>query len=499
MANWMNKTAFEMGEALRAGEVTSEELVKESLARIDALNPTVNAFISVDEDGALETAKEVDRIRAEGGDLHPLAGVPVAVKDNIVTKGLETTCASEMLAGWVPPYDATVVTRLKEAGLPIVGKTNLDEFAMGSSTKTSAFGLTRNPWDTTKVPGGSSGGSAAAVASYMVPFALGTDTGGSVRQPAAFTGTVGVKPTYGRVSRYGAVALASSMDQVGPIARNVADAAALQDLVGGHDPFDATSLVEEVDLVGAASGAESVLDGLKIGVISELEATQDEVGEAFNDTVAALEAAGATVQEVSLPSAAQGIPAYYLVMPAEAYSNLGRFDGVRFGNRVTPEGEDPTAREMTALTRGARFGTEVKRRIILGAYVLSSEMYKKGYGAAGKVRTALAEEFSDLFETFDVLISPTTPTTAFGIDEDLEPVAMYMSDIATVPANLAGIPAISIPSGVDAAGLPTSVQFFAPVMADERLYAVAAATEQAIANQVVAPRFEVAAEDEGDA
>lgn len=499
MADWMKETALQMAEALAAGEITSQQLVEESLARVKELNPTVNAFIAVDEEGALATAQEVDRLRKAGEDLHPLAGVPVAVKDNIVTKGLETTCGSEMLVGWVPPYDATVVTRLKEARLPIIGKTNLDEFAMGSSTKTSQFGPTLNPWDAAKSPGGSSGGSAAAVASYMVPFALGTDTGGSVRQPAAFTGIVGVKPTYGRVSRYGAVALASSMDQVGPVARTVSDAAALQDLVGGHDPFDSTSFTDEADVLTAARTFDDALDGLKVGVIKELAASQDEVATELDETVAALEAAGAAVTEVSLPSAPLGIPAYYLVMPAEAYSNLGRFDGVRFGNRVMPEGEDPTAREMTALTRGERFGTEVKRRIILGAYVLSSEMFEDGYGGAGKVRAAMTKEFADLFDTFDVLIAPTTPTTAFRLDEELSPVAMYLSDIATVPANLAGIPALSMPNGVDEDGMPTSVQFFAPAMADERLYAIAAATEAAIADRVVSPPFEVNLDSEGDA
>lgn len=486
MAEWMQKTALEMAEALRAGEVTSTQLVEESLARIDAMNPTVNAFVAVDRDGALEVAAEVDRIRSEGGDLHPMAGVPVAVKDNIVTEGLETTCASNMLKGWVPPYDATVVQRLKAAKLPIVGKTNLDEFAMGSSTETSAFGATHNPWDLDRTPGGSSGGAAAAVASYMVPFALGTDTGGSIRQPAAFTGTVGVKPTYGRVSRYGAVALASSMDQVGPIARDVADAAALQAIVGGYDPLDSTSLKDDVDVEEAVAESEGVLEGLRVGVVQELggDGYQREVLDALEDALTVLKDEGAKVVEVSVPSAPLALPAYYLVMPAEAYSNLGRFDGVRFGNRVTPEG-DPTAREMTCETRGVGFGTEVKRRIVLGAHVLSSDVFEGGYGAADKVRTVLMDDFGKVFDEVDVLISPTTPVTAFKLGTQLEPVEMYLNDVATVPANMTGGPAISIPSGIDDEGLPTSIQFFAPVGADEQLYKVAAATERALADRVV--------------
>ena len=501
MTDWMKKTALEMSEGLRSGEVTSTQLVEEALARIDAMNPTVNAFVSVDRDGALEVAAEVDRIRSEGGDLHPMAGVPVAVKDNIVTEGLETTCASNMLKGWIPPYDATVVQRLKDARLPIVGKTNLDEFAMGSSTETSAFGPTRNPWDLDRTPGGSSGGSAAAVASYMVPFALGTDTGGSIRQPAAFTGTVGVKPTYGRVSRYGAVALASSMDQVGPIARDVADAAALQAIVGGYDPFDSTSLIDEIDVESAVADSEEILKGLKVGVVQELggDGYQREVLDALEDALTVLKDEGAEVIEVSVPSAPLALPAYYLVMPAEAYSNLGRFDGVRFGNRATPQGQDPTAREMTCETRGAGFGTEVKRRIVLGAHVLSSDVFEGGYGAADKVRTVLMDDFGKVFDEVDVLISPTTPVTAFQLGTQLEPVEMYLNDVATVPANMTGGPAISIPSGIDDEGLPTSIQFFAPVGADEHLYKVAAATERALVDKAVpSPYSPVQVESAGE-
>lgn len=494
MTDWMKKTALEMAEAMQAGQTTSLELVEASLERIDALNGTLNAFITVDREGALATARRVDELREEGADLHPLAGVPVAVKDNIVTSGLETTCASKILAGWLPPYDATVVARLKEAMLPIVGKTNLDEFAMGSSTETSAFGSTRNPWHVGKVPGGSSGGSAAAVASYMVPFALGTDTGGSIRQPAALTGTVGFKPTYGAVSRYGAVALASSMDQVGPIARTVADAAALQDVISGHDPNDSTSLDLDVNVSEAAGNSSDVLAGLKVGVVKELqgEGYQKEVVEALNRAVQAMEERGAEIKEVSCPSFKQSLPAYYLIMPAEAFSNLGRFDGVRFGNRFEPEGvESPTARDVMESTRGQGFGTEVKRRIILGTYVLSADHFEEGYEGAQKVRTLTIEDLDRAFEEVDVLITPTTPTTAFDLGDDLDPVEMYLNDVATVPANLAGVPAISLPSGVDSAGLPTSIQLVAPTKRDDLAYRVAAAVEDAISGSVEAPPYAV--------
>lgn len=491
---WMDKTALEMAAALQSGEVTSVELVEESLERIAQLNPTVNAFVKVDREGALRTAEEVDAIRSEGGDLHPLAGVPVAVKDNIVTRGLETTCASKILEGWIPPYDATVVAKLKDAKLPIVGKTNLDEFAMGSTTETSIHGPTRNPIDPQRTPGGSSGGSAAAVAAYMVPFALGTDTGGSIRQPAAFTGIVGVKPTYGAVSRYGAVALASSLDQVGPLARNVADAAALQEIIGGHDPFDSTSLPGSSEqILAGATNPGNVLDGLKVGVVEQTrgEGYAPGVLTAFEKTIGALEAAGAQVTDVSLPSFEGALGAYYVIMPAEAYSNLGRFDGVEYGQRFYPDGiENPTAWQMSAATRGKGFGTEVKRRIILGAHVLSAENFKTGFEAAEKVRTQTVHETAEAFEDVDVLLTPTTPTVAFALGAELDPIEMYQNDVATVPANLIGAAAIALPNGNDEDGMPVSAQIMVPAGSDALLYQVAAAVEQALSGNVNPTPFE---------
>ncbi len=491
MSDWIFKTALEMAAGLRAGEVTSLELVDASLERIKVLDPTVNAFITVDEVGARATAIDVDARRAAGEDLPLLAGVPIAIKDNIVTKGLDTTAASKILDRWKPPYDATVIQKIKEAHLPIVGKTNLDEFAMGSSTEHSAFGPTHNPWNPELIPGGSGGGSAAAVASYMVPLALGSDTGGSIRQPAAFTGTVGVKPTYGAVSRYGAIALASSLDQIGPVARDIRDAAALQELISGHDEFDSTSLksdpadLEEAITKRLSEGAK----GLRVGIPDHLlgDGYQAEVRDNFDHVVQALKDAGAEVVPVETPSFEYALPAYYLIMPAEASSNLARFDGMRFGLRVVPDVPNPTASDVMSATREAGFGDEVKRRILLGTHVLSAGHYDEYYGAAQKVRTLIKQDYDAVFKQVDVMLSPTTPTVAFPIGSRIDdPISMYLNDVATIPANLAGVPALSMPDGVDAAGLPTGLQIVAPAHGDAAMYAVAALIESLIKDRVKA-------------
>lgn len=493
MTDWMKCTALEMGQALREGRVTSTELVEQSLARIDALNPTLNAFLAVDREGALATAKEVDDLRAAGEELHPLAGVPVAVKDNIVTAGLETTAASRILEGWVPPYDATVVARIRAAKLPIVGKTNLDEFAMGSATEFSAFGPTKNPWDISRVPGGSGGGSAAAVAAYMVPFALGSDTGGSIRQPAMFTGTVGVKPTYGRISRYGAIALASSLDQVGPAARNVADAAALQDIIAGWDPKDSTSLNEDAESVEEAAQADtSVLKGLRVAVIDEImgEKYDEDVRANFDRSLRLLEDAGAEIVRFSFPSLKYAFATYYLVLPAEASSNLARFDGIRYGTRWIPDKPDATVNDVMAYTRDQGFGPEVKRRIIMGTRVLAVTNYDAFYGAALRMRTLIMDDLRQLFETADVYVSPTALSTAFPFKREVKsPLEAYFNDVATLPANLAGLPALSIPNGIGEDGMPTGIQIVADQRDDTLLYKVAAAMEKLEAPEVAACRY----------
>ncbi|MCF2710816.1 Asp-tRNA(Asn)/Glu-tRNA(Gln) amidotransferase subunit GatA [Schaalia hyovaginalis] len=487
----VKKSALELAELLAAGRITSVELTTACLDRIEALNPKLNAFLFVDREGALATAAEVDAKRAAGEDLHPLAGVPIALKDNMVTRGIPTTCASKILEGWLPPYDATVVKKIQEAGLPIVGKTNMDEFAMGSSTEHSAYGPTLNPWDTTRIPGGSGGGSAAAVAAYMVPLALGSDTGGSIRQPGSVTGTVGAKPTYGQVSRYGLVAMASSLDQIGPVTRTVADAAALTELIAGHDPLDSTSLNEPVPelrrAVEAAVGAKRI-EGLKIGVVKELsgEGYQDEVLSAFNATVEALRQSGAEVVEVSCPSFDYALAAYYLIMPAEVSSNLARFDGMRYGIRVEPSEGPVTAASVMAATREAGFGDEVKRRIILGTHVLSAGYYDAYYGSAQKVRTLIQRDFDRVFGEVDVLVSPTAPTTAFAFGDKIDdPMAMYLNDVATIPANLAGVPAMSVPNAVSSEGLPIGFQIIAPARGDQIMYEVAGLVE-ALSDEVAA-------------
>ncbi|MDO4258502.1 MAG: Asp-tRNA(Asn)/Glu-tRNA(Gln) amidotransferase subunit GatA [Actinomycetaceae bacterium] len=482
MNDLLTRSALDLAQGLAAGEFTSVELTTACLDRIEALNPTVNAFLHIDREGALATAADVDRKRAAGENLHPLAGVPIAIKDNIVTRGMPTTCGSKMLDGWLPPYDATVIQRIKAAQLPIVGKTNMDEFAMGSSTEHSAFGPTRNPWDIERIPGGSGGGSAAAVAAFMVPLALGSDTGGSIRQPGAVTGTIGVKPTYGAVSRYGLVAMASSLDQIGPVTRTVADAAALTEVIGGRDPLDSTSLEDPVpalvDAVQAASSGDA--KGLRVGVVQELsgEGYQPEVLDAFTATVERLREAGAEIITVSCPSFDYALAAYYLIMPAEVSSNLARFDGIRYGVRVEPEDGPITAERVMAATRGAAFGDEVKRRVILGTHVLSAGYFDAYYGSAQKVRTLIQRDFARVFEQVDILVSPTAPTTAFKFGDKIDdPMAMYLNDVATIPANLSGDPAMSVPIGLDSEGLPIGFQIIAPARKDQKMYEAAALVE----------------------
>jgi aspartyl-tRNA(Asn)/glutamyl-tRNA(Gln) amidotransferase subunit A len=479
-------SASDLATELQAGRISSVDATQASLDRIADIDEQLHAFLHVDAEGALAAAEAVDRRRQAGESLHPLAGVPIAVKDVLVTRGLPTTCGSKILQGWVPPYDATVVSRLRAAGLPILGKTNMDEFAMGSSTEHSAYGPTRNPWDLGRIPGGSGGGSAAAVAAFETPLAIGTDTGGSIRQPGAVTGTVGMKPTYGGVSRYGLVALASSLDQAGPVTRTVRDAALLHDLIGGHDPMDSTSI--DAPVPPLLEALEGDVAGLRIGVVSELggEGYQPGVRARFDEALQLLSKAGADVVEVSCPSFTKALAAYYLILPSEASSNLAKFDAMRFGLRVAPDGvAAPSAEQVMAATRAAGFGPEVKRRIILGTYALSSGYYDAYYGSAQKVRTLIARDFAAAFAAADVLVSPTAPTTAFEFGSKLDdPLAMYLNDIATIPANLAGIPGISVPSGLaDEDGLPAGIQVLAPAMADDRLYRVGAVLERLLEEQ----------------
>lgn len=487
-------SAAQMADKLAAGEVSSRELTQAELNVIAAAEPDLKAFLTVSASQALKQADESDKRRAAGEKMPALAGVPIAIKDMIVTKDVETTAASKILKGWVPPYDATVITKIKAAGMPILGKTNLDEFAQGSSTEHSAFFPTRNPWDTTRVPGGSGGGSASAVAAYEAPLALGTDTGGSIRQPGSFTGTVGVKPTYGGVSRFGAIAMASSLDQIGPVSRTVLDAAMLQELIGGFDPKDATSIPQDVPpLVSAArEGAKGDLHGVRVGVIKEAhgEGVSEGVEANFLKAVEALRSMGAEVREVSLPHLRYSLPVYYVLMPSEVSSNLARYDGMRYGLRVMPPADQPqTSTNMMLATREAGFGPEVKRRIILGTYALSAGFFDKWYGSAQKVRTLIIQDFEKVFKDVDVVVSPTSPTVPFalGAETSGNPMTMYMNDMMTIPANLAGLPAISLPMGLSE-GLPTGFQFMAPQKRDDLMYKPAAALEAALASTMASAR-----------
>jgi len=471
----VSPTAIELAASIRSGERSAADVVEAHLGAIEASEPSIHAFNTVTADQARAAAAEVDRAIAAGEPVGPLAGVPIAVKDNLCTNGVATTCSSRILEGWVPPYDATVVQRLAAAGAITVGKTNLDEFAMGSSTENSAFGPTRNPVDLSRVPGGSSGGSAAAVAAGFAPLSLGSDTGGSIRQPAAFCGVVGVKPTYGLVSRYGLVAFASSLDQVGPFATTVADAALLLEVIAGHDPADATSIPQPAPVISAH--LDDGVAGLRVGLITELmgEGIAPDVAARVREAADALAAAGATMEEVSVPAVTYGLSAYYLIAPAEASSNLARFDGVRYGLRV----DAPTTHEMMVATRTAGFGPEVKRRIMLGTYALSAGYYDAFYGQAQKVRTLICRDFAAAYERFDVLLSPTTPTTAFELGAIEDPLTMYLNDICTIPTNLAGDAAMSVPFGTDVSGLPVGVQVLAPALGEVPMFQVAAAIEAA--------------------
>ena len=477
--------AAELAEKIHAREVSSVEVTRAHLDRIDSVDGTINAFLHVAHEGALAAAKSVDDALSAGeAPASALAGVPLGLKDILVTTDMPTTAASKILEGWVAPYDATLVTKLRAAGIPMLGKTNMDEFAMGSSTESSAYGPTRNPWDTDRIPGGSGGGSAAALAAFEAPLSIGTDTGGSIRQPAASTATVGVKPTYGTVSRYGIIAAASSLDQAGPCARSVLDAALLHEVIAGYDPRDSTSIDTAVRPMVAAAreGAGSDLTGVRVGVVKELYSDSYNAGVrgSFDAAVAQLTGLGAEVVEVSCPSFEHAVAAYYLVMPSEVSSNLARFDAMRYGLRVSDDGAHSAEQVMMA-SRAAGFGNEVKRRIMIGTYALSAGYYDAYYGQALKVRALIAQDFARAYEQVDVLVSPTVPVTPWKIGEKIDdPLAMYLSDLCTLPSNLAGHCAISVPSGLSAVdGMPVGLQIMAPALADERLYRVAAAYESA--------------------
>jgi aspartyl-tRNA(Asn)/glutamyl-tRNA(Gln) amidotransferase subunit A len=476
MSDLTRLTAAETAAAIKDRTVSAVEVAQAHLDRIAAVDGHVHAFLHVDVEGALAQAKRVD----DGELTGPLAGVPLALKDVLTQEGIPTTVGSKILEGWRPPYDATVTARLKAAGVVILGKTNMDEFAMGSSTEHSAYGPTHNPWDLTRIPGGSGGGSSAALASYQAPLAIGTDTGGSIRQPASVTGTVGVKPTYGGVSRYGLVAFSSSLDQAGPCARTVLDAALLHEVIAGHDPRDSTSINAPVPAVVEAARSRDV-KGLRVGVVKELsgEGYEPGVQARFDEAVATLKDLGATVTEVSCPHFVYALPAYYLIAPSEASSNLARFDAVRYGLRVGDDGVN-SLEEVTALTRGKGFGPEVKRRIILGTFALSSGYYDAYYGQAQKVRTLITRDFQKAWESVDVLVAPTCPTVAFPLGAKLEdPLAMYRQDVASIPANLYGGPAASFPAGLSE-GLPVGLQVMASTLREDLLYRVGGALEDAI-------------------
>ncbi|GMQ99074.1 MAG: Asp-tRNA(Asn)/Glu-tRNA(Gln) amidotransferase subunit GatA [Acidimicrobiia bacterium] len=494
MTDLADLTITEAGAGLRSGDFTSVDLLDAVKRRAAVTEAHLHAFLTLDGDGARAAAEQADADLAKGNDHGSLHGIPIALKDNMCTIGVETTASSQILKGWIPPYDATAVARLRSAGAVIVGKTNLDEFAMGSSTENSAFGETRNPWNTDHVPGGSSGGSAAAAAVGSAFGSFGSDTGGSVRQPAALCGVVGMKPTYGLVSRYGLIAFASSLDQIGPFSRSVADSVALLSAIAGWDRFDATSINGPVPNFGGS--LESGVKGLKIGIVKELmeEGIDPQIVSATKSVADKLQAAGAEVIEVSMPSTEFALSAYYLIAPAEASANLARFDGVRYGHRSGVEG---TTEEMMAHTRAEGFGPEVIRRVLLGTYALSAGYYDAFYGQAQKVRTLVRNDFTSAYEQVDVLISPTSPTTAFRVGErSTDPIAMYYSDVCTIPSNLSGDPAISIPVGVDDAGLPIGFQVMAPALGEELMYQVAAEVERLVefnerpvlaTSQVVAP------------
>ena len=476
--------ATEIVEKVSSGEVSARSIAENYIETINESESDVNAFNLVTAEQALMDADEIDSKIASGETLGPLAGVPVSIKDNLCTRGVETTCSSKILEGWKPPYNATVIEKLKEAGAIIIGKTNLDEFAMGSSTENSAFGPTRNPHNLELVPGGSSGGSAAAVAAGFSPLALGSDTGGSIRQPAALCGVVGVKPTYGRVSRYGLVAFASSLDQVGPFANTVSDAALTLEVISGHDPRDSTSIPEKpLEISGFLNQG---VEGMRIGVIEELsgkglEGISPDVSSRVEEAIKVFSNAGAIVESASVPASIYGLSAYYVIAPAEASSNLARYDGIRFGPRVEAS---TTAETMTA-TRTKGFGDEVKRRIMLGTYALSAGYYDAYYGKSQRVRTLIMSDFAKAYEKFDILISPTAPTTAFPLgDKTADPMQMYLQDVCTIPSNLAGHPAMSVPFGFGEDGMPIGIQILAPAMAEREMFQAAKVLESESGNGI---------------
>ena len=485
----IRQSASAMGEALAQGAITSVELTKAHLDRISEIDSDVKAFLHVDSEGALAQAAAVDARRKSGEKLSPLAGVPLALKDVLAQKDVPTTAGSKILQGWRPPYDSTVVKKLKDAGVVIMGKTNMDEFAMGSSTENSGYGPTFNPWDLTRTPGGSSGGSSAAVASFQAPIAIGSDTGGSIRQPAALTGIVGVRPTYGAVSRYGLIAYSSSLDQAGPFGRTVLDTALLHEVIAGHDAHDATSINAAVPAVVQAAKSGDV-KGMKIGVIKQLqgEGYQKGVQVRFDESLQILASLGAEIVEVDCPSFEYALAAYYLIAPSECSSNLARFDAMRYGLR-TGDVDGASAEAVMSATRNAGFGREVKRRIILGTYALSSGYYDAYYGSAQKIRTLIIEDYAKAFAKADVLVSPTAPTTAYKIGEKVDdPMAMYLGDVATIPVNLAGICGMSLPAGLaDEDNLPVGFQIMAPAMQDQRLYQAGGALEAALLSKWGAP------------
>ncbi|KIE50766.1 MAG: glutamyl-tRNA amidotransferase [marine actinobacterium MedAcidi-G1] len=465
--------ATEIAKKVLSGEMSARSVIEQHIEIINKIEPDVNAFNLVTAEQALIDADEIDSKIASGETLGPLAGVPISVKDNLCTRGIETTCSSKILEGWKPPYDATVIEKLREAGAIIMGKTNLDEFAMGSSTENSAFGPTRNPHNLERVPGGSSGGSAAAVAAGFSPLALGSDTGGSIRQPAALCGVVGVKPTYGRVSRYGLVAFASSLDQIGPFANTVSDAALTLEVISGHDPRDSTSIPEKpLDISGVLNQG---IEGMRIGVIEELSGKglggiSKDVISRVEEAIKVFSNAGADVESASVPASIYGLSAYYVIAPAEASSNLSRYDGIRFGPRT----EAATTAETMTATRTKGFGDEVKRRIMLGTYALSAGYYDAYYGKSQRVRTLIMNDFAKAYEKFDILISPTSPTTAFPLgDKTEDPMQMYLQDVCTIPSNLTGHPAMSVPFGSGEDGMPVGIQILAPAMAEREMFQAA--------------------------
>ena len=495
----IHQTAAQMADALAKGETTSVELTQAHLDRIADVDGQVKAFLHVDSEGALAQAKDVDARRAKGEKLSPIAGVPLALKDVLAQKGVPTTAGSKILQGWRPPYDSTVVSKLKDAGVVIMGKTNMDEFAMGSSTENSGYGPTFNPWDLTRTPGGSSGGSAAAVSAFEAPLAVGSDTGGSIRQPAALTGIVGVRPTYGAVSRFGLIAYSSSLDQAGPFGRTVLDTALLHEVMAGHDAKDATSINAPVPAVVNAAKSGDV-KGMKIGVIKQLqgEGYQKGVQTRFDESLQVLAGLGAEIVEVDCPSFEYALAAYYLIAPSECSSNLARFDAMRYGLR-TGDIDGASAEAVMSATRDAGFGREVKRRIILGTYALSSGYYDAYYGSAQKIRTLIIQDYAKAFAQADVLVSPTAPTTAYKIGEKVDdPMAMYLGDVATIPVNLAGICGMSLPAGLaDEDNLPVGFQIMAPAMQDQRLYQAGAALEAALLSKWGAPILNQAPELKG--